>query len=397
MSTIPPEAPPSQDQHEPGASGPRVTRDEMKDLGRIRRSRTDRKVAGVAAGIARHLDVDPLLVRVGFVLLVIFGGAGILAYGACWLLVPEEDTDDAVVRVDDRTRTVILAIVAVASAVALIGDSVGEWGFPWPLAVGAVVLAVVMASRGRTRQHPFSVPVPPPGTPGMDGGPPQAGDPTYVGYRPPVPPKPADPRKRGPILFPLTLALAALLVGVVGTIDLAGAELPAAAYPATVLATCGLMLVVGAFYGRAGGLILVGLVAAVATALTTVADDVSAGQLTIEPRTAAELGDSYELGFGEIVVDLRELQDVEKLDGQTLDLDVFAGHIEVILPDPGLDVVVHTEIGGEGRAVVFNKEREGGGVLDGRFDGGQGDTPQLTINAELDLGEIEVYTEEVTR
>ena len=39
--------------------GPRVTGDEIRDLGRLRRSATDRKVAGVAGGLARHLDIDP--------------------------------------------------------------------------------------------------------------------------------------------------------------------------------------------------------------------------------------------------------------------------------------------------------------------------------------------------
>ena len=60
-------------------TGPRVTRDEMKDLGRLRRSVTDRHIAGVAGGIARHLDVDAIIVRVALVVGVFFGGAGLLA------------------------------------------------------------------------------------------------------------------------------------------------------------------------------------------------------------------------------------------------------------------------------------------------------------------------------
>ncbi len=46
-----------------------------------------------------------------------------------------------------------------------------------------------------------------------------------------------------------------------GIADLAGAPVADAAYPALALATIGAMLVVGAFYGRAGGLILLGLIA----------------------------------------------------------------------------------------------------------------------------------------
>ena len=70
-----------------------MTRDEIRDLGRLRRSRDDRKIAGVAGGLARHLDVDPIILRVALVVLVFFGGAGLLIYGAGWLLVPEEETE----------------------------------------------------------------------------------------------------------------------------------------------------------------------------------------------------------------------------------------------------------------------------------------------------------------
>src|SRR4051795_6963333 len=90
MTTTPPETPTP-----PPDSGPRVSRDEVRDLGRLRRSTTDRRVAGVAGGLARHLDVDPLVLRIAFVLLVFFGGAGLILYGACWLLVPEDGDERA--------------------------------------------------------------------------------------------------------------------------------------------------------------------------------------------------------------------------------------------------------------------------------------------------------------
>ena len=64
-------------------------------------------MAGVAGGLGRHLDVDPTILRVLFVVLVFFGGAGLLLYGALWLLVPEEGTEhvgDLDQRVDRATR-----------------------------------------------------------------------------------------------------------------------------------------------------------------------------------------------------------------------------------------------------------------------------------------------------
>lgn len=57
---------------------------------RFFRSRNDRMIAGVAGGIAALLNVDPLLVRLGFLILGFMNGLGVLAYIALWLLVPSE-------------------------------------------------------------------------------------------------------------------------------------------------------------------------------------------------------------------------------------------------------------------------------------------------------------------
>ena len=67
---------PSGAQDQPASHGPRVTRDQVSDLGRLRRTVRDRHIAGVAGGLARHLDVDPIIVRVAFVVAAFFGGAG---------------------------------------------------------------------------------------------------------------------------------------------------------------------------------------------------------------------------------------------------------------------------------------------------------------------------------
>lgn len=55
------------------------------------RSKTDRKIAGVCAGIGKYLDIDPTIIRLGFVFLAFPGGApGIIPYLFLWLLMPEE-------------------------------------------------------------------------------------------------------------------------------------------------------------------------------------------------------------------------------------------------------------------------------------------------------------------
>ncbi|MFC4526526.1 PspC domain-containing protein [Dyella halodurans] len=56
---------------------------------RLYRSRSDRKIAGVCGGIAEHFGWDPTLVRLGWVLLTLMGGSGILIYLILWLVMPE--------------------------------------------------------------------------------------------------------------------------------------------------------------------------------------------------------------------------------------------------------------------------------------------------------------------
>ena len=63
----------------------------------LRRAYHGRMLAGVAAGLADYFSVDVTLVRIAFVVFTFLGGAGIPAYLACLLLVPEEGTDESIV------------------------------------------------------------------------------------------------------------------------------------------------------------------------------------------------------------------------------------------------------------------------------------------------------------
>ena len=56
---------------------------------RLTRSATDRKLAGVCAGIAEYFDIDPTVVRIGWIVFSLMGGCGLLAYILCALLMPE--------------------------------------------------------------------------------------------------------------------------------------------------------------------------------------------------------------------------------------------------------------------------------------------------------------------
>jgi phage shock protein PspC (stress-responsive transcriptional regulator) len=416
-------------------SGPRVSREEMKDLGRLRRSVTDRHIAGVAGGLARHLDVDPIIVRVALVVSVFFGGAGLLAYVGAWILVPEEGTSDEPLGLDRRSRTLALAGVGVLAVLLAVGDWAGAFWFPWPLAIVAAVVvwflhhkekdrpkrpktgygyaepaftqaaaatAPATPAEGSDVTQPFTsgtaeststdmptatptdAPAPAPYAPsagGYDGSYSWVPPTSYAAPRPP-----RNPRKRGPILFGFTLALIALAEGVLGVVDLSGVDVAGSAYPALALGITALMLVVGSFWGRAGGLIALGLVAALGTAAATVGDNFDAGDRSYFPTRAVDVRDSYDFGGGNFVLDLSGVTDVDALDGHDITIDGVGGTIEVTLPQ-GMDVDVTTEVIG-GNAVVLGERSDGFDITqDGFLDGGVG-VPEMTLNIDLVGGEI---------
>ena len=57
----------------------------------LTRSTTDRKISGVSGGLASYLGIDPLLVRIGFVVTALTSGVGLIAYLAMMMLVPSDD------------------------------------------------------------------------------------------------------------------------------------------------------------------------------------------------------------------------------------------------------------------------------------------------------------------
>jgi phage shock protein C len=64
---------------------------------RIKRSRDDRMLGGVCGGIARHFDIDPVIVRIATVALVCAVGVGAVTYVAAWILMPLDDKPAATV------------------------------------------------------------------------------------------------------------------------------------------------------------------------------------------------------------------------------------------------------------------------------------------------------------
>lgn len=57
---------------------------------KLYRSNTNKKIAGVCGGLAEYLNMDPTVVRLIWVLVALFAGAGLLAYLICALIIPEK-------------------------------------------------------------------------------------------------------------------------------------------------------------------------------------------------------------------------------------------------------------------------------------------------------------------
>jgi phage shock protein PspC (stress-responsive transcriptional regulator) len=55
---------------------------------KLYRSRNDRMISGVCAGIGEYFGVDPTLVRLAFVLMALLGGPGIILYFILWIIIP---------------------------------------------------------------------------------------------------------------------------------------------------------------------------------------------------------------------------------------------------------------------------------------------------------------------
>src|SRR6187399_734376 len=109
----------------------------IPEIRRLQRSRSDRKVAGVSGGLAQYFEIHPAVFRVGFVVLTLLGGAGILIYIAAWLVIPDEGEVDSVATAALRNRRdrpwplIGLGLLAVGGAVLLSNATLWPNGDAW--------------------------------------------------------------------------------------------------------------------------------------------------------------------------------------------------------------------------------------------------------------------------
>ncbi len=94
---------------------------EHKEPQRIVRSRSERVIAGVAGGLATALHIDPLIIRIVFLILSPLNGMGLVLYIVLWALMPNEDSTTADTRshvqenINEMQRTIQQGVMWVQS------------------------------------------------------------------------------------------------------------------------------------------------------------------------------------------------------------------------------------------------------------------------------------------
>lgn len=130
----------------------------IPEIRRLERSRSDRMLAGVSGGLARYFEIHPAVFRVGFVVLTLLGGAGILIYAAAALVMPDEGKEDSIATAALRNRRdrpwplIGLGLLAVAGAILLSRATLWPNGDSWWLFLlaGGVILWITRKSATET-------------------------------------------------------------------------------------------------------------------------------------------------------------------------------------------------------------------------------------------------------
>ena len=366
---------------------------------RLERVAAGRWVAGVAVGAARHLGIDPVIVRIAFVALSFFGGTGIGLYGAAWLLIPAEGDDRSLAQqwtrdADGRWR--LAGVAAVALGGSILAGQLGNGNVIAPLLLVAVGAWLLVRSDDEPTRESGSELVPPDDPTAAPMSAPVSG-PASVAPAAPPPSAPAsaltEPRPT-PFLTPLVLAVLMLIGGL--AVLAARADLFAVA-AAGVLAVClvvvGIALLISVWWGRARGLIPLGLVLAAGIGLASVFSFPlwsGVGERIVDVEQVAQVEDPIHHGIGELLVDLTEID----ADGGRVDVEagVSIGELRITVPDE-VDVEV-TASASAGSLAVFDEVVDGlDRTLTTERSGSDPDSGSLALDLEVGFGEVRVDVE----
>jgi phage shock protein PspC (stress-responsive transcriptional regulator) len=347
---------------EPGTERPTTEQPTADAPGprRLYRSRSDRVLGGVCGGIARYFNVDPVLVRVGAVALIFLGGAGLLAYVAAVLLIPNEGEGGRPPDAPSRALA-ITGVVLLVVAICVVLPFQGGWGAGWGLLpLGFLAIAGLLVWRLASGQRP-------------------EGDARAVLRA-----------------MALGLALIAACIGLA-----IGAAWASAAggdgVVAGIVIAAGLALIAGAFAGQwARWLILPAMAVALPAGVVAASDfDVKGGygEKTYRPASADTVRDSYRLGAGHLVVDLRNAHLTPG--DHRIKLSVGVGEADLIVaPDVCVSTDSHVGIGGVN---VF--EHSGGGIDSDWQDertAPEG-TPRVVLDGDVGIGAVTVHHRDLER
>ena len=354
--------------------------------GRLLRRRTsERVIGGVAGGLGDYFNVDPLLFRIAFVGLIIFGGAGLILYLIAWLLLPAEGHDASMVEAFFRRLGITprgLAWAAIAILLLIVIQAViSPGGYLWigdgPRLEGPAWVALVAVGVGiwLLRRTDAAAPV--------------AVAPAVV-----VPPRaPAVRRSRSPLGW-YVLAATLVAVGLLAIVSqVAKAEVTPGQFFGAALTVIGIGLVVGAWWGRARILILLAVLLlpmAVAASFITAPLEGGMGDQRYAPANLAELRSEYRLIGGRLVLDLTGLSRRREVIHVTA--SVAVGEVLVLIPaDAGVRVDARVGAGG----TLISDARQIGTSLEDRYvrNGFGGAT--YVLDLEAGIGEVRVEMEEV--
>jgi phage shock protein PspC (stress-responsive transcriptional regulator) len=313
----------------------------------LARSTSDSVIAGVAGGLGRHLGVDPLAIRIGFVILSFAGGLGVIGYLVCLVLMPTDDPAAPPVRWG-LARSLGAGLLVCAALAILVPNWVWGPGFVLLLAAGVIVYLLIRVIREEGTSH-------------ISG----------VAAR-----------------VAIGVVLLALAVGGF-TAAAAGSALGGGIAIAGLVIACGIGLVGGAFRGGARWLIAPAIVLALPLAAVAATDldvDGTWGDRTFRPAAVDELADGYKMGVGAMRVDLRDL---ELPPGRTdLPLELGLGEIQVLVPD---DMCVITDADISVGAINAGDGEQGGidlEVVDRRIPAPG--VPYLHVRADVGIGAVRV-------
>ena len=331
----------------------------------LHRSRDERIIAGVAGGLGEHLGVNPWWFRWAFILLAVFGGVGGLLYLLAWIVIPDQDEDEAIVtgwleRLDLSDPGAIFGIALVGVASVILLTRVVDVSSTLILA-GILFVVGLLLYRGDLKV-PGSVSkastIAPPSVDvgssefvdvgGADAGDPPVADGASLVPAAPPPRPPREPRERS-VLGRLTVATGLIVIASMALVDLATTRITVEPvhYFAAAVAVVGLGLLVGAFAGRARWLIIVGAILVPILWLTAIIPaswNFDAGDFVYRPVTAVDVANEYKQGAGVMTIDLSLLTVEELAQVGAIEASLGLGEMDIRLPD-GVGVEVRARAG----------------------------------------------------